>query len=71
LDLLCKSYLNLEWKKRKNQPFAYTENKISIALFERWKNIKNYKSLNSKINDFNSISNLQDISFNENINFTN
>lgn len=40
LDLLCKSYLNLAWKKRKNQPFAFTETKISIALFERWKEVK-------------------------------
>ena len=36
LSILCDKYLNLSYKKRPSPFFAFTEAKISMALFKQW-----------------------------------
>lgn len=36
IETLCERFLSLKFKKQKNQPHAFTEAKIGMALFRRW-----------------------------------
>jgi len=42
MPALCDKYLNLIYKKKssnKNLPFGFTEAKVSMALYKRWKEL--------------------------------
>jgi len=36
MSTLCEKYLNLNYKKRPSPFFAFTEAKISMALYKQW-----------------------------------
>ena len=36
MDTICERFLNLKFHKRKNQPNAFSEAKIIMALFQKW-----------------------------------
>ena len=40
MDTLQENFLKLKFKKSKNQPHAYTESKITMALYQKWKEIQ-------------------------------
>ena len=40
VDILCQSELNLAYSKRGKAPYAYSEAKISMALYMRWLDLK-------------------------------
>lgn len=40
MDVLCEKYLAFNFRKKKNQPHAFTEAKIAMALFKKWQQIK-------------------------------
>lgn len=39
MDTLCERFLGLKHQKKKNMPHAFSETKISMALFRRWQEI--------------------------------
>jgi len=44
LDKLCESFLGLKYKRSKNKPHAFTECKVAMALYQKWKEIKGVAS---------------------------
>ena len=40
LDKLCESFLGLKYKRSKNKPHSFTECKVAMALYQKWKEIK-------------------------------
>lgn len=36
-DTVCQRFLDVKWRKKRSMPFAFTEAKIQMALFQRWR----------------------------------
>ena len=39
MDTLCENFLKLKHQKKKNMPHAFSESKVSMALFRRWQEL--------------------------------
>jgi hypothetical protein len=39
MDTLCEKFLGLKYKKSRNLPYAFSECKITMALYQKWREI--------------------------------
>lgn len=43
MEMICSRYLNIKFRKQKNLPRAFSEAKITMALYKKWKQINEMK----------------------------
>lgn len=49
-DNVCQRFIGLKWRKRRNQPYAYIESKVSMALYQRWRVLNGLKFTEALLN---------------------